>query len=148
MNTSILTTLMLSVGVLMFMLPFFIFITLGGSIAVVPGDARLLVALLLAGSVLMYLVSAGAFTLIQNHSCGKVKSAGQVATNAGTATAIYAGFLAVAAFVPPLRSIVTNIISPEVEQNVRDSLGYGYYSFWGSLFGIAIGGTMSAICQN
>jgi hypothetical protein len=146
MNTSILTTLMLSVGVLMFMLPFFIFITLGGSIAAVPGDARLLVALLLSGAVLMYLVSAGAFTLIQNYNCGKVKSAGKIASNAGTATGIYAAFVALAAFIPKLRSIVTDIISPEVEQNVRDSLGYGYYSFWGSLFGIAIGGTMSAVC--
>jgi hypothetical protein len=146
MNTSILTTLMLSVGVLMFMLPFFIFITLGGSIAAAQGDPRLLVALFLIGAVLMYLVSAGAFTLIQNHSCNKVQSAGKIASNAGTATAIYAGFVALAAFIPKLRSIVTDIISPEVEQNVRDSLGYGYYSFWGSLFGIAIGGTMSAVC--
>jgi len=146
MDASILTTLMLSVGVLMFMLPFFIFITLGGSLAAVPGDARLLVALFLAGAVLMYLVSAGAFALIQRYNCGKTQSASKIASNAGLSTAVYAGFLALAAFIPRLRSIVTDIISPEVEQNVRDSLGYGYYSFWGSLFGIAIGGTLSAIC--
>jgi hypothetical protein len=147
MDTSILTTLMLSVGVLMFMLPFFIFITLGGSISAVPGDARLFVALLLAGAVLMYLVSGAAFALIQRYNCNKVQSASKIASNAGISTAIYSGFLALAAFIPRLRSIVTDIISPEVEQNVRDSLGYGYYSFWGSLFGIAIGGTLSAICN-
>ena len=123
---------MLSVGVLMFMLPFFIFITLGGSIAAAQGDPRLLVALFLIGAVLMYLVSAGAFTLIQNHSCNKVQSAGKIASNAGTATAIYAGFVALAAFIPKLRSIVTNIISPEgdrilvsastVEAEVRQQL--------------------------
>lgn len=147
MDTSILTTLMLSVGVLMFLLPFFIFITLGGSIAAVPGDARLIVAMFLIGAILMYLVSGASFTLIQKFNCNKIESASKIANNAGISTGVYAGFLALSALIPRLRSIVTDIISPEVEQNVRDSLGYGYYSFWGSLFGIAIGGTLSAVCN-
>lgn len=146
MDTSILTTLMLSVGVLMFLLPFFVFIVLGHSLSATQGDPRLLIALFLCGAILMYLVSGAAFTLIQKYNCGKVNSASKIATNAGISTAVYAGFLAAAAFIPSLRGIVTNIISPEVELNIRDSLGYGYYSFWGSLFGIAIGGTLSAIC--
>ena len=130
----------------MFMLPFFIFVTLGNSISAVAGDSRLLMALILGGLVLMYLVSGAAFTLIQRYNCGKIQSAGRISSNAGISTAVYGVFLALAAFIPKLRSIVTDIISPEVEQNVRDSLGYGYYSFWGSLFGIAIGGTLSAVC--
>jgi hypothetical protein len=147
MDTSVLTSIMLAVGILMFMLPFFIFITLGNSIGAVPGDARLLVALLLGGVVLMYLVSGAVFTMIQKYNCGKVQSASRVATNAGISTGVYGAFLALAAIIPKLRSIVTDIISPEVDLNVRDALGYGYYSFWGSLFGIVVGGTLSAVCN-
>ena len=138
---------MLSVGILMFMLPFFIFITFGNSLGVSSSDARLLGTLLIGGSILMYVIGVGAFTLLQRYNCGKVQSMRRISDNAGIGVAIYAGMLALAALVPQLRNIVTSIISPEVEENVRQSLGYGYYSFWGSLFGIAIGGTLSSICN-
>lgn len=137
---------MLAVGVLMFMLPFFIFVSLGGSLGATAGDPRLLGALLIGGSVLMYLIGTAAFTLLQKNNCGKVQSMRRISDNAGIATAIYAGMVGLAALIPKLRTIVTDIISPEVEVQVRDSLGYGYYSFWGSLFGIAIGGTLSSVC--
>lgn len=130
----------------MFMLPFFIFVTLGSSLAAGPSDTRLLVSLLLGGSLLMYAVGIGAFSLLQRYNCGKVQSMRRISDNAGIGVAIYAGMLALAAYIPKLRNIVTDIISPEVDENVRQSLGYGYYSFWGSLFGIAIGGTLSSIC--
>jgi hypothetical protein len=147
MDSSILTSLMLSVGILMFMLPFFIFITLGNSLGAAADDARLLGALIGGGAILIYIVGVGAFSLIQKYNCGKVQSMRRASDNAGIATAIYTGLMAVAAIIPRLRSIVTDIISPEVEDRVRQSLGYGYYSFWGALFGIAIGGTLSSICN-
>ena len=131
----------------MFMLPFFIFMTLGNSLGATADDPRLLGALIVGGAILMYLVGVGAFTVIQKYNCGKVQSMRRISDNAGIGTAIYAGLMALAAVVPRLRGIVTDIISPEVEDNVRQSLGYGYYSFWGALFGIAIGGTLSSICN-
>ena len=131
----------------MFMLPFFIFITLGNSLGAAADDMRLLGALVIGGAVLMYIVGVGCFSVVQKYNCGKVQSMRRVSDNAGIATAIYAGFLGLAAGIPSLRGIVTDIISPEVEDNVRQSLGYGYYSFWGALFGIAIGGTLSSICN-
>ncbi len=130
----------------MFMLPFFIFVTLGSLLGAPYGDMRLLITLFLGGAVLLYLVSLAAFSLIQHYNCGKVQSMKRISSNAGISIAIYTGMMLIAAFVPKLRSIVTDIISPEVELGVRDALGYGYYSFWGSLFGIAIGGTLSAVC--
>lgn len=131
----------------MFMLPFFIFITLGNSLGAAADDARLLGALIAGGAILMYVVGVGCFSVLQKYNCGKVQSMRRVSDNAGIATAIYAGLMALAAVVPRLRGIVTDIISPEVEDRVRQSLGYGYYSFWGALFGIAIGGTLSSICN-
>lgn len=131
----------------MFMIPFFIFITLGGALGASAGDMRLLGALIVGGAFLMYIVGIGAFSLMQRYNCGKVQSMRRVSDNAGIGVAIYTGMMAVAALFPRLRGIVTDIISPEVEENVRESLGYGYYSFWGSLFGIAIGGTLSSICN-
>jgi len=138
---------MLSVGILMFMLPFFIFVTLGGALGAVAGDMRLLGALIVGGAILMYIVGIGAFSLMQRYNCGKVQSMRRISDNAGISVAIYSGMMGVAAAIPRLRSVVTDIISPEVEENVRDALGYGYFSFWGSLFGIAIGGTLSSICN-
>jgi uncharacterized membrane protein len=146
MDTSILTSLMLVVGVLMFMLPFFIFIVLGSAFTATANDPRLLFSFLIMGAIIMYLISFGAFSVMQRFNCGKVKSYGKIAENAGISTAIYSGMVALSAVIPWLRGVVTNVISPEVDENVRQSLGYGYYSFWGSLFGIAIGGTFSSIC--
>lgn len=129
------------------MLPFFIFVSVGNALSAAPSDMRLLATMFIAGAIVMYLVGSGAFSLLQKYNCGKVQSFKRISDNAGLSTLIYSGFLAVAALVPSLRGIVTNMLSPEVEQNVRESLGYGYYSFWGSLFGIAIGGTLSSICN-
>ncbi len=131
----------------MFMLPFFIFVTFGGSLGAGAGDTRLLGALLVGGGILMYMVGVASFSLLQKYNCGKVQSMRRVSDNAGIGVAIYLGLVGLAAVVPRLRAIVTDIISPEVEENIRESLGYGYYSFWGSLFAIAIGGTLSSICN-
>jgi hypothetical protein len=147
MDSSVLTSLMLAVGILMFMLPFFIFVTLGGSLGAATGDMRLLATLLVGGGILMYLIGIGCFSLLQRYNCGKVQSFKQVSDNATTGTGIYLALVGLAAAIPRLRTIVTDIISPEVDENVRESLGYGYYSFWGSLFAIAVGGTLSSVCN-
>ena len=137
---------MLTVGILMAILPFFIFISLAGTLSATAGDPRLIGTLILGGAILMYLISLGTFALVQKLNCRRTDFP-QVAGNAGYATLIYSGFTILAAVFPALRNVVTNIISPEVETNVRDSLAYGYYSFWGALFGTAIGGTLSGICK-
>jgi hypothetical protein len=147
MDTSILYVLMLVVGVLMFMLPFFIFIVMGNSLGIPTGDFRLTTTMLLGGSLVMFLISFMIFMLLQRFSCkGKSKSAKTIAENAGISTGIYAGFVILATLIPALRGVVINVLSPEVEQNVRDSLAYGYYGLWGAMFGVSVGGTLSSIC--
>ena len=147
MDTTVLTTLMLAVGVLMLLFPFFVYMTLGPLLGAVDGDPRLMGALLVGGAILVYGISAGAFALVQRYSCGSIQSMKRVTDNAGISTLIYGVLMLLATFIPALRRVVTNILPPEVNPNVTQSLGYGYYSFWGAMFGVAVGGTLSGICN-
>ena len=147
MDTTVLTTLMLAVGMLMFIFPFFVYMTLGPLLGAVDGDPRLLGTLLVGGAVLIYAISVGTFALVQRYSCGKIQSMKRVADNAGTSTLVYSILMLIATFIPWFRRVVTNILPPEVDSNVAQSLGYGYYSFWGAMFGTAVGGTLSGICN-
>ena len=147
MDTTVLSTIMLAVGVLMFMFPFFVYVTLGPLLSATENDPRLLGTLLVGGAILLYGISVGVFTLVQRYNCGSVQSMKRITDNAGTSTLIYSVLMLLATFVPWLRSVVTNILPPEVGANISQSLGFGYYSFWGSLFGIAVGGSLSGICN-
>lgn len=131
----------------MFMLPFFIFIVMGNSLGIPAGDFRLTVTMLLGGCLVLFMICFGIFMLLQRFSCkGKTKTVKTIADNAGISVAIYSVFLILATLIPSLRGVVTNVLSPEVEQNVRDSLAYGYYGLWGAMFGVSVGGTLSSIC--
>ena len=74
---------MLVVGVLMFMLPFFIFIVMGNSLGIPAGDFRLTVTMLLGGSLAMFVISFFIFMLLQRFSRkGNSNSANTIADNA------------------------------------------------------------------
>ena len=137
---------MIAAAVFMTGLPFAIFMGLGATLGADPSDPRLLATLFLASSALIYLISLGAFTLVQKYNCGAIKNMQQVASNAGLATAFQAGSLGLAWLFPGLRGIVTGLFPPDLDRPVSEALGYGYFGFWGALFGIAIGGTLSGMC--
>ena len=147
MDTTVLSTIMIAVGMLMFLFPFFVYVTLGPLLNASENDPRMLGTLLVGGAILFYGISVGVFTLVQRYNCGSVQSMKRITDNAGTSTLIYSVLMVLATFIPWLRSVVTNILPPEVGANISQSLGYGYYSFWGSLFGIAVGGSLSGICN-
>jgi hypothetical protein len=147
MDTSVLSTIMLAVGMLMLMFPFVVYIALGPLLGAVDGDLRLIGTLIVGGAILMYGISVGVFALVQRYNCGSVQSMKRVAENAGISTSIYSILMILASIIPWLRSVVTNVLPPEIGSNISQSLGYGYYSFWGSLFGIAVGGSLSGICN-
>ena len=137
---------MIGVSVLMAFLPFSIFLGLGTLLGVDSSDIRLLSVYFLGALVVSYLIALGTFTLIQRQNCGGVKNMKQVASNAGIALGIQAGALALCFLFPGLRSLVTNLFPLDLDPRILDSLGYGYYSFWASLFGTALGGTLSGVC--
>jgi hypothetical protein len=48
--------------------------------------------------------------------------------------------------VPWFRNVVMKLIPPDVDLKVRVAVGLAYYSFWAALFGVAVGGSLSAGC--
>jgi len=146
MDSTILYAMMIAMAMLMAMLPFGIFMGLGSMLGTNASDPRLLVTFILLALIVSYLTSFGSFVLIQRANCGKIKNMKQIANNAGLALGIQGLFLFLAWLIPGLRGIVSNLMPPDLDPNILDSVGYSYFSFWASLFGTAIGGTLSGIC--
>lgn len=93
-----------------------------------------------------FLGSFGGYAMVQNHNCGKVKNIKQIAGNAALTTVIVTLVLSLSVFIPGLKHIVTNLLSPSIEPRIKEAIGYSYYLFWGGLYGFASGGYMSAVC--
>jgi hypothetical protein len=146
MDSTILYAMMIAMAILMAILPFGVFMGLGSILGTNASDPRLLVTFILLALVVSYLTSFGSFILVQRANCGKIKNLKQIATNAGLALGIQALFLILAWLIPGLRGIVSNLMPPDLDPNILDSVGYSYFSFWASLFGTAVGGTLSGIC--
>lgn len=146
MDSTILYAMMIAMAMLMAMLPFGIFMGLGSVVGAAADDPRLLITFFLLALIVSYLSSFGSFALIQNANCSKIKNWKQIASNAGLALGFQGVFLLLAWLIPGLRGIVGNLMPPDLDPAIIDSVGYAYFSFWASLFGTAIGGTLSGIC--
>ena len=147
MDATILYAMMISMAILMAMLPFGIFMGLGAAIGAKADDPRMIVTFMLAALMISYLSSFGSFTLIQQNNCKGVKNWNQIASNAGLATGIQAIVLFIVWLIPGLRGIVSGLLPPTLDSAILDSVGYGYFTFWASLFGTAIGGSFSGVCN-
>lgn len=146
MDNTLLYAVMITASLLMAVLPFAVFLGLGSLVDAASGDIRMLSVYFMAALVFTYGVAFGAFALIQRQNCNGIKNLKQVASNAGLATGIQAVALVLSYFLPGMRGLITNLFPLDLDPKIQDSLGYGYYSFWATLFGTAIGGTLSGIC--
>jgi hypothetical protein len=146
MDNTILYAMMLTFGLLLFVLPFGIYLGLATMISASASDPRLLLVYVLAAIIFSYVGSLGAFALIQKQNCGSVKNIKQIASNAGIAAGIQAVTLFLVWLVPFFRDLVSNLLPPDQDPLWHVSIGYGYYSMWAILYGIAIGGTLSGVC--
>ncbi len=147
MDNTVVYAMMITAGLLMACLPFGIFMGLAPSLGIAAGDTKILITYILAALALSFVTAMGANALIQKSNCGAVKDMKRVTANAGIAFGIQAVVLALCAFVPSVRGIITNIMPPDLDGAIVDSVGYSYYSFWATLFGIAISGMLSAVCK-
>ena len=138
--------MMIVVGLLMMIIPFAVFMGLGTAFGMLSSDPRLLFTYFLLAAIVGYGTSFGAFVLIQRMNCGSVKNVKQAASNATLVLGGQILALLLAWFIPGLRKIVTNLLPPDLDPAISDSVGYSYYSLWASLFGVAIGGSLSGIC--
>jgi len=147
MDNTVVYAMMITAGLLMACLPFGIFMGLAPSLGIAAGDTKILITYILAALALSFVTAMGANALIQKSNCGAVKDMKRVTANAGIAFGIQAVVMALCAFVPSVRGIITNIMPPDLDGAIVDSVGYSYYSFWATLFGIAISGMLSAVCK-
>lgn len=146
MDNSLLYILMLVGGIVMGVIPFMVFMGLGTLFGIGSPNFSLLVTLFVLTVLFSFGISFGSFVGIQKHKCGKVQDYGSISKYAGISTAIQTGIMLLVTLVPWFRGLVTQLMPPDTDSLVQASASYGYYSFWGCLFGIAFGGNMSSIC--
>lgn len=146
MDNTIVYVMMIVNALFMAILPFGFFMGLGTFIGVNSTDPRIFVAYVLAALVFSYLTALGSYALIQRSNCGSVKNMKQISSNSALALGIQAGTLLVVWLIPGIRGIVSGLLPPDLDQNVLDAVGYAYFSLWASLYGTAVGGTLSASC--
>lgn len=146
MDNTLVYVMMIVIGFLMAVWPFAIFMGLTTLIGLPTNDTRILATYILCVCVLAYGTALGAFALIQRNNCGEVKNMRQVASNAAMSLAIQAISVLTVTFIPGLRNIVTNLFPPDINPAISNAIGYSYYGFWASVFGTAIGGTLSGVC--
>jgi hypothetical protein len=147
MDNTVVYAMMITAGLLMACLPFGIFMGLGPTLGIDAGDTKILVTYVLAALALSYVTALGANALIQKSNCGAVKDMKRVTANAGIAFGIQTAVLLICVFVPSVRGLITNILPPDLDVAITDSVGYSYFSFWATMFGIAISGMLSAVCK-
>ena len=144
MNTGLLIGLMFACGILMMAMPVVCFmianIVMGQGITPFVLIMTFLIILLLT-----FLLSAGSFAYMQYDACKKVKNTTQIFTNAGIAVAIQLVSLLFVG-ITGWTSIPKQMLPETVPYLVREGLGYGYYTFFATMYGIVLGGTLSSIC--
>ena len=149
MENSVLYAFMIVLGVLMFGFTYGVLHILHyfAETTLVNNYWSVFLTLLFGGSLLMYLASAAAFSAVQYTNCKKVKAT-TIFSNAAISTGISAAFTLLAGLVPFLRGLVKNLLPLDLDPTLSESFAFGYYNFWGAMFGVVIGGSFSAICPS
>lgn len=146
MNIGLLIGLMFANAFIIALIPYIGFVSFFNLYKMGTTNTYLLLGIYITILIISYGLSFGSFALIQNETCGSVKNFKQIASNSGIVTGIQAIGMLIVAFVPILRSFVLSILPQWLGCINRESIAYGYFAFWFALFGIAIGGSFSAVC--
>ncbi len=134
-------------GVVMAAVPFGVYMGASTAFGIQdPNSSKLLVTLVISSICISYAIALGGLSVIQNNSCGKIKNIKQIAANAGLSSLVVTLVLILAASIPGLRGIVTGLFSPTIDQLVAEAVGYSYFLFWGTVYGLVTGGYLSANC--
>lgn len=148
MNMGLLIGLMFANAILISFIPYIFFNTAYNLYDIFPTNGILLLMVYIAIIVISFGLSFGTFALIQKENCKSIKNFKQISYNSLIVAGIQGIGMLIAAFVPVLRSFVKSVIPTMLASNCinKESISYGYFAFWYSLFGIAIGGSLSAVC--
>jgi len=147
MNTGLLVALMLACGILVAWTPFvcFLFGPLLFGFQGITGSLQLIAFLITI--VLTFGLSAASFTYLQYRSCDKITNTKKIFANAGIAAGIQFITLLVV-YLTGLTSVPKGVLPAWMFATAATSegIGYGYFTFFASMFGTVIGGTLSSIC--
>jgi hypothetical protein len=146
MNMGLLIGLMFANAVIIALIPYIGFVSFFNLYKMGTTNTYLLLGIYITILIVSYGLSFGSFALIQSETCGSVKNFKQIASNSAIVSGIQGIGMLIAAFVPILRSFVHSILPNWLGHINRESIAYGYFAFWYALFGIAIGGSFSAVC--
>lgn len=147
MNTGLLVSLMFACGIIIAAVPFLCFI-LSALVLGIQGITTSVVLMMFFITILLtFLLSAASFTYLQYNSCKKVNNVKKIFANAGIAAGIQFITL-IAIYLLGLKSIPINMLPSWIstQETLREGIGYGYFTFFASMFGTVIGGTLSSIC--
>ena len=147
MNMTFTIALIICMFLLLFMVPLLVFMGLGSALGTKSDDFRVILSFVLLAGIVAFLASLGVFALIQKEDCGKVQSMTKAANNAGLALLIQVAVLVIVWLVKPLRGIVTNLLPPDIDTNISDGLGYGYFGGFAAAFSTLIGASFSGMCD-
>jgi hypothetical protein len=147
MKTGLLVSLMLTGGIILGGVPIVCFLLVNLIYGIQAITPNLIVIMCCITIVLTFLVAAAIFTGLQYSSCNKVQNVNQIFANAGIAAAIQFVtllFVHLTGFTNIPKNMLPLWLSSQPA--AREGLSYGYFSFFASMFGIVIGGTLSSIC--
>jgi hypothetical protein len=148
MNMTFTIAMLICMFLLMFTIPFLVFMGLGSALGAQPDEIRLLISYILFAGIVVFLASLGVFTLMQKEDCGKVQSVQKAANNSGLALLIQVVTLVLVWLIAPLRGVVTNLLPPDMDANISASLGYGYFGAFAAAFSTLIGASFSGMCDD
>jgi len=147
MNTGLLVVLMLACGLIAACTPFLCFMLGPLLFGFQEISFSLQMITFLITILITFGLSAASFTYLQYRSCNKITDSRKIYANAGVAAGIQFVTLLVV-YLTGLTSVPKGILPAWMFANPANSegVGYGYWTFFASMFGTVIGGTLSSIC--
>lgn len=146
MNSTILYITMIGGGLLMAVLPFGVFMGLGSVLGIPAGDSRIMMSYIALALFISYTLSLGSSAIVQKSNCGEVTDIKKVALTSLFTTGFHVLLLGLAVGFPWFWNVVGSLLPPDTPLELSSAVVMAYYSFWATLFGIAIGGSMSGAC--
>lgn len=110
-------------------------------------DIRLTVMFFIASCVVLYGTSFGVFAGVQKDNCGEVRNWKQIAINAAIPTITQVLLLSLVLLVPWFQRLVGNLLPPDTPAFGKSATAFAYYTFWSTVLGGALGGTLSGSCK-
>jgi hypothetical protein len=110
-------------------------------------DVRITFTFFVISCLVMYGASFGVFAGVQKDSCGEVKNWKQIALNALIPVVFQAVILTIVIFVPWFQNLVGDLLPPDTPAFGKAATAFAYYTFWATLLGGSLGGTMSGSCK-